>query len=61
MAKNPKVERLAKQKMKKAISPDTATWGSLRAEAALKQYYRDQARQELNLPRAEAWEITHPR
>ena len=47
MPRNPKVERLAKQKMAKAISSDTATWDSLRDNAAMKQYYRDQARQEL--------------
>ena len=56
MTRSVKVERLAKQKMEKAISSGTATWDSLRDEAAMKQYYRDQARQELpGVYRTKAW------
>lgn len=47
MSKNQQVERLAKQKLEKAISPKVATWDSLRDQAPMKQYYRDQARQAL--------------
>jgi len=54
MTRSVKVERLAKQKLKRAISPDTATWDTLRDQAAMKQYYRDQARQELGVRRTEA-------
>ena len=62
MARSAKVERLAKRKMEKAISSDTATWDGLRDQAAMKQYYRDQARQELpGVSRTEDWENTHPR
>ena len=56
MTRNAKVERLAKQKLEKAISSDTATWDGLRDQSAMKQYYRDQARQELpGVERTEAW------
>ena len=49
-----KVERLAKQKMAKAHTE--IKWDQLRPEAVLKQYYRDQARQELpGVERTEAW------
>ena len=54
MTRSIKVERLAKQKLKTAISPDTATWNSLKDNAAMKDYYRDQARQELGVKRTEA-------
>ena len=47
MTRSVKVERLAKRKLENAISADTATWDSLRDQSAMKQYYRDQARQEL--------------
>ena len=48
-----KVEKLAKQKLTKAISPETATWDSLKDNAAMKEYYRNQARQELGVKRPE--------
>ena len=53
MTRSVKVERLAKRKLETAISADTATWDSLKDEAAMKQYYRDQARQELGVRRTE--------
>jgi len=54
MTRSVKVEKLARQKLTKAISSDTATWESLKDNAAMKDYYRDQARQELGVQRTEA-------
>ncbi len=54
MTRSVKVEKLARQKLTKAISPKTATWESLKDNAAMKDYYRDQARQELGVQRTEA-------
>ncbi len=54
MTRSVKVEKLAKRKLTRAISSGTATWGSLKDNAAMKDYYRDQARQELRVERPEA-------
>lgn len=54
MTRSIKVERLAQRKLTKAISPELATWDSLKDNAAMKEYYRNQARQELGVKRLEA-------
>jgi hypothetical protein len=56
MTRSVKVERLAKQKLERAVDPERATWDGLKDNAAMKEYYRDQARQELpGVKRTEAW------
>ena len=59
MTRNPRVEALAKKKMKRAQT--LTEWDDLRDQAAMKQYYRDQARIELGLPRNPDWERANPR
>ncbi len=54
MTRSVKVEKLARQKLEKAISSETATWEGLKDNAAMKDYYRDQARQQLGDRRQEA-------
>lgn len=48
MGKLNKVDRVAKQKLHKATS---LKWDKLKNTAAVKGYYRDQARIQLKLPR----------